>query len=83
MDDFNNKPVWDAKLVENLIKRMNNELKLPYDGVVLKDFSDALQAYCQDSSNSKAKEVYSSRVFNNLLDNRSDNTGSPTRSPIV
>lgn len=82
MNNSNDKPLWDAKCVENLIKRMNNELKLPYDSIVLKDFSDALQSYCQSSSNSTAKNVYSSSVLRNLLDSGPDNRESPSRSQI-
>lgn len=59
---------WSSQTVELLMKRMNNELKLPYDNVVLKDFSDALTNYTNSTQNTAEREIYSHTAVKSLVD---------------
>jgi hypothetical protein len=70
-----NKPMnWDKDIVEQIIKRMNNELKLPYDGVILKDFCTALQEYSSNSNNAREKAIYEHKVLRHLIEQAETNT---------
>lgn len=60
--------IWDISLVEQIIKRMNNELKLPYNDIILKDFCAALDEYVQNSTNSKEKAIYAHDALRNLVE---------------
>lgn len=60
--------VWDQELVEKLITRMTNELKLPYNDRVLQDFAHAIKEYVNNNANNDLlKEVYNHRALQHLL----------------
>ncbi len=67
---------WNAQLVEELIKRMNNAIALPYNAEVMHNFSDIINEYIASSVNPQVKEVYQSPVLLNML--QSSNQTRPT-----
>lgn len=75
-----NNTSWNDKLVEEVIKRMNNSLSLPYDSVVLKDFCAALEDYAHSETSSSAKQVYGHRALTNMFADPQDSNYVPGRS---
>lgn len=72
--------MWTDKTVEEIIKRMNNALQLPYSNVVVEDFCKALEDYAGAESNSLAREVYSNQVLRNLLTSSEQSPGNNNSS---
>lgn len=69
-------PKWNDELVEELIKRMNNAIALPYNREVMHNFSSIINEYASSEANPQIKEVYQNPVLLSMF--QSDNHIGPT-----